>query len=465
MRVFASPDEIYPLRCVSLLLTRCDACLCFSCLCFSDISILSERHPAGEPIVEIFCSGGYGEPRWTVASMKIGYYCGRLRQMIPGHPGDRVVRHRARSLPKRQPMIRSRSFISSCMFVAAITIGSDGRTSDEPSPLTIEGYTDRLSYRAGESVSFHISTTAGRYSMEIARLGAETKVVLPSPTSPARPIRSPRTPRRNGCNWPVSHRLTVPGEWKSGYYNVRLSVADNGGKYVGRNRRTAEVDLFFIVRSAEPGRTRRSCSSSATNTYNAYTNWGGSSLYAYHGRAGLQGHRVSFDRPIDSQFRQWELPFVAWAERQRIHARLLRQQRPGVPPRAARSLQAGPQRRPRRVLVGPDAGPPGSVHRPRRKRRLLQRQYLLLAGPQRGRRPGPDLLEAVVQPGPGLPDGRSSDAHHALEPSPGQAAREPAHRRRLPPRRLPPQPRPVHGRQGGLHRPPPRALDLRGDQA
>ena len=30
---------------------------------------------------------------------------------------------------------------------------------------------------------------------------------------------------------------------------------------------------------------------------------------------GLQGHRVSFDRPLDSQFRQWELPFVAWAER------------------------------------------------------------------------------------------------------------------------------------------------------
>src|SRR5438067_347172 len=51
-------------------------------------------------------------------------------------------------------------------------------------------------------------------------------------------------------------------------------------------------------------------------TYRAYPNWGGSSLYAYHGRAGLQGHRVSFDRPIDSQFRQWELPFVAWAERQ-----------------------------------------------------------------------------------------------------------------------------------------------------
>jgi hypothetical protein len=53
----------------------------------------------------------------------------------------------------------------------------------------------------------------------------------------------------------------------------------------------------------------------ATNTYNAYNNWGGGSLYGFHGRAGLQGHRVSFDRPLEGQFRTWELPFVAWAER------------------------------------------------------------------------------------------------------------------------------------------------------
>ena len=36
----------------------------------------------------------------------------------------------------------------------------------------------------------------------------------------------------------------------------------------------------------------------STNTYNAYTNWGGSSLYAYHGRAGLQAWRGS---PVDPE--------------------------------------------------------------------------------------------------------------------------------------------------------------------
>jgi hypothetical protein len=185
---------------------------------------------------------------------------------------------------------------------------------DTPPPLTIEGYTDRLSYQGGDSIAFHVSTTAPRYSMEIARLGADSKVVLTRADLPGASHPIPEDASSMGCRWPVSLRLEVPSEWKSGYYNVRLRVADKGGKYVGRSRRTAEVDLFFIVRPTKPGRDTSILIELATNTYNAYTNWGGSSLYAYHGRGGLQGHRVSFDRPLYSQFRQWELPFVAWAE-------------------------------------------------------------------------------------------------------------------------------------------------------
>lgn len=186
---------------------------------------------------------------------------------------------------------------------------------DAPPPLTIEGYTDRLSYRPGETIEFHVSTTTGRYAMEIARLGAESKVVHAQAGLPGASHPIPEDASANGCQWPVAHRLVVRADWKSGYYNVRLRVADSGGKFVGRNRRTAEVDLFFIVRAAEPGRDAKILLQLSTNTYNAYNNWGGGSLYAFHGRANLQGHRVSFDRPLEGQFRQWELPFVAWAER------------------------------------------------------------------------------------------------------------------------------------------------------
>jgi hypothetical protein len=199
---------------------------------------------------------------------------------------------------------------------ALILIEAPARAGDETPPsLTIEGYADRLSCRPGESVALHVSTTAARFSIEVARLGAETRVVLNRGDLPGASYPIPEDASSRGCRWPAGHRLTIPADWKPGYYNVRLRAADDGGKYVGRGRRTAESDLFFIVRSADPGRASPILLELATNTYNAYTNWGGSSLYAYNGRGGIQGHRVSFDRPIQSQFRQWELPFVAWAEK------------------------------------------------------------------------------------------------------------------------------------------------------
>ncbi len=186
---------------------------------------------------------------------------------------------------------------------------------DTPVSLTVEGYTDHLSYRPGEIVAFHVSTTAEKYNMEVSRLGAESTVVYTANDLPGASHPIPEDASSHGCHWPVSHQLTIPDDWTSGYYNVRLRVQDSGGAYVGRNHRTAEVDLFFIVRPAEPGQRTPILIQLTTNTYNAYNNWGGGSLYGYHGRAGLQGHRVSFDRPLAGQYRRWELPFVSWAER------------------------------------------------------------------------------------------------------------------------------------------------------
>ncbi|WP_435018615.1 N,N-dimethylformamidase beta subunit family domain-containing protein [Tundrisphaera sp. TA3] len=201
-----------------------------------------------------------------------------------------------------------------CLLLLA-SAAAPAKAGDDPPPLTVEGYTDRLSYRAGEEIAFHVSTPAASYAMEISRLGAEAKVVYAKSGLPGGPHPIPEDASSHGCRWPASHRIAVPADWASGYYNVRLRVADNGGKHVGRGRRTAEVDLFFIVRAPGPEKASPILLQLSTNTYNAYNNWGGGSLYAYNGRGGLQGHRVSFDRPMAGDFRNWELPFVAWAER------------------------------------------------------------------------------------------------------------------------------------------------------
>ncbi|HVJ67280.1 MAG TPA: N,N-dimethylformamidase beta subunit family domain-containing protein [Caulifigura sp.] len=186
---------------------------------------------------------------------------------------------------------------------------------DLPPSLFIEGYASQVSYAPGEEVALHVSTSAPNFTLNIARLGADTKEVLAKSglTGTLSPI--PEKASSHGCNWPAAYRFTIPADWASGYYNIRFSGADNGGNFVARGKRTAESSAFFIVRPAQPGAKSKILLQLSTNTYNAYNNWNGGSLYGFHGRANLQGNRVSFLRPPRSQFENWERPFVTWAEK------------------------------------------------------------------------------------------------------------------------------------------------------
>ena len=60
--------------------------------------------------------------------------------------------------------------------------------------MFVEGYTDQLSYQAGEQVRFHVSTSADQYALEVTRIGAEREVVWQQDQLPGvGPIRSPKT--------------------------------------------------------------------------------------------------------------------------------------------------------------------------------------------------------------------------------------------------------------------------------
>ena len=200
------------------------------------------------------------------------------------------------------------------VMLLASACGSVCADTADPRPLFIEGYPGKISCKPGEEVSLHVSTTAQKFTVEIARLGARRDVVFTKADVAGRESPIPENASSHGCSWPALLTVPVPADWKSGYYEVTLRAEDRGGKYVERGRRTVESTCFFIVRSATPGAKSKTLIQLSTNTYNAYNNWGGFSLYAYNGRAGVQGHRVSFHRPPASQFSQWEQPFVAWAE-------------------------------------------------------------------------------------------------------------------------------------------------------
>ncbi len=185
----------------------------------------------------------------------------------------------------------------------------------EAPPLFIEGYAAQLSVAPGDELAFCISSSTPKFTVEIARVGQKTEVVWSKKDLPGQTHPVPEDAASMGCRWPETFRVPIGKDWKSGYYTARFSIADSGGKWTHRGRRTAESEAFFVVRPAEPGKRTKILLQLCTNTYNAYTNWGGFSVYAYNGLAKNQGSRVSFERPLSSQFARWELPFVQWCER------------------------------------------------------------------------------------------------------------------------------------------------------
>ena len=182
-----------------------------------------------------------------------------------------------------------------CLVVSASCVYAQGGRA------FVEGYADKLSVKAGEEVSLHLSSTEPVATVRIARLSASPRVVWEKEVA-CNQHAVPARASSDGCGWPAAISFKIPSDWKSGYYQVSLKTAKASGT------------LFFVVRSAQPGKETSILLQLSTNTYNAYTNYGGHSLYSYHDRDGVQGHRVSFDRPINSQFAKWELPFVRWAE-------------------------------------------------------------------------------------------------------------------------------------------------------
>lgn len=182
------------------------------------------------------------------------------------------------------------------------------RAMPESERKAIDGYTDRVSCQAGEEIAFHLAVRQPKARIEIFRIGAQRESVWKSEKFATTFPPVPANASSHGCRWPATLRVKVPETWKSGYYVARVEAKSPQGE-------TATRDVWFIVRPAHPGKDTKILLQLSTNTYNAYTNWGGYSLYSYNGRDKVQGRRVSFDRPVSSQFATWEEPFVAWAEK------------------------------------------------------------------------------------------------------------------------------------------------------
>jgi hypothetical protein len=216
-----------------------------------------------------------------------------------------------------------------------------GQTAPVPYE-TVTGYCWPQSIAAGDDVALHLSSAGARdVSVSIARVGLDREVVW-SDIVPAGDLPTPTDASARGCGWPAAVSLTTGADWRSGYYEVELTI-DVGGK-----RRTDHA--FFVVRP--PADSPNSILLQlATNTWYAYNDFGGQNLYTGGTTASLQrpmargylhkppgaGRRVTTTHPPDPDMNthvgylrqnrlspyagsagwpDWELPFLQWAERE-----------------------------------------------------------------------------------------------------------------------------------------------------
>lgn len=153
--------------------------------------------------------------------------------------------------------------------------------SNDPEDLEVWGYTDKLSYAPGEEVSLHVNTTADTYEVEVQRDGAKLETVMSFEGVQGAYHETPIDCYATGCGWPVSHRFSIPADWKSGGYIVVLRVERDGQKI--------EQEAFFTLRAADPGADADILFILSTGTWIAYSDFGGGSSYRIPPEAGGGG--------------------------------------------------------------------------------------------------------------------------------------------------------------------------------
>jgi hypothetical protein len=191
--------------------------------------------------------------------------------------------------------------------------------------LDIEGFCSRTSVRAGQPISFFVSTNpASEFTIDLYRMGyyggAGGRHVRS--LGPFRGQAQPEPPigarRVRECVWEACVSLVIPRSWLSGVYLGKLTSLREG----------FQSYLIFIVRDDRQADLLFQCSDT---TWQAYNRWPNQFALYDDGRETWYcgpGVDVSFDRPYgkycqildaplsigSGEWFLWEFPFAYWLE-------------------------------------------------------------------------------------------------------------------------------------------------------
>ncbi len=189
----------------------------------------------------------------------------------------------------------------------------------------VEGYCSHTSVRAGETLTFYVSTKpASAFTLDIYRLGyyggAGGRLMrhlgpFKGDTQPDPPVGQKRL---RDCSWQPSGSLQIPREWLSGVYVGKLTTQPAGWQSY----------LIFIVRDDRRADFLFQCSDT---TWQAYNRWPDQYALYDNGRTVWYWGKdvaVSFNRPYgkycqildaplstgSGEFFLWEFPLAFWME-------------------------------------------------------------------------------------------------------------------------------------------------------
>lgn len=191
----------------------------------------------------------------------------------------------------------------------------------------IQAYVSDRSVAPGGKLTFFVSTQKARtgYSIDIYRMGwyggkgGRLMLTIPSQVGQAQGYFDEAHLRLVACTtcyidkttgliearWQPSYTLTIPADWITGVYLVKLIDANGMQTYTSFEVTGNSTATYAVV--------------TADTTYAAYNNWGGHSLYDTDGPPGT-GTKVSFDRPSTQQYGSdqvlvFEADAIHWLER------------------------------------------------------------------------------------------------------------------------------------------------------
>jgi hypothetical protein len=147
----------------------------------------------------------------------------------------------------------------------------------------LEGYSDKISVYPGQTIAFCVHSPHTHFSLEVIRFGEKEESLLRRDNIPGRVQHYKQNAYKCGADWETSYTLQIPDHWRSGMYAGKL--ADETGQ---------QFYMTFVVKTKRADKPASVAVLASTNTWQAYNEWGGASLYRYDVPDSLHRARSQF---------------------------------------------------------------------------------------------------------------------------------------------------------------------------